>query len=172
MGERRGRDRPPVEERVCRAIRLLAEGQSARTVAQGVGVLPETLMRWQKGADFRALLACMREHGRLRAALERLNALTPDAIAALQRALEDDDSRIAVSAARDVLDRVGLIRRTEALGADETEQVIRVEYDSPEGTPYSTAPWAARHPGASGPLQSGGVRTPLREDGDGQDPDR
>ena len=156
------RDRPTVEERVCHAIRLLAEGHTADNVALAVRVRPGTLAVWQASDDFRALLACMRENGRLHDALD---ALTPGAIAALRRALEGDDVRVAVSAAREVLDRVGLIRRSE----ESSEHTIRVEYAYPDGLPVSASPWADRHPTAPGALQGGGVWPPLREDGDGED---
>jgi hypothetical protein len=160
------RDRPTVEERVCRAIRLLAEGTTADDVARAIRVRPATLAAWQESDDFRALLACMRENGRLHDALD---ALTPGAIAALRRALEGDDVKVAVSAAREVLDRVGLIRRKGLVSEESSEHTIRVEYAYPDGLPVSTTPWADRHPATPGALQSGGVRSPLREDGDGED---
>jgi hypothetical protein len=164
-------NRPTVEARVCHAIRLLAQGQPADDVARAIHVLPKTLAAWQDNADFQALLACMRENGRLRAALDRLEALTPDAIEALHRALEGENDRVAVQAAREVLDRVGLIRRTEIERDESSEKVIRVEYKTPDGKPFSAPPWSERNPIASGALQSGGVRETLRQDGDGQDAD-
>lgn len=172
MSNARGRDRPPVEARVCRAIRLLAEGLPADTVAQKVRVMPETLDRWQALDDFRALLACMRENGRMRDALDQLDALTPDAIEALRRALANDNDRIAVGAARDVLDRVGVIRRAgrhTGENDEPTEQVIRLEYVNPTGTPYAASPWAERHPRAPGAVQGGGVRSAVGEDDGGDD---
>jgi hypothetical protein len=164
-------NRPTLEARVCRAIRLLAQGQPADEVARAIHVLPKTLAAWQDNADFQTLLACMRENGRLRAALDRLEALTPDAVEALHRALEGDDDRVAVQAAREVLDRVGLIRRTEIEREESSEKVIRVEYNTPDGKPFSAPPWAERNPITPGALQSGGVRETLRQDGDGQDSD-
>lgn len=169
MSRAKGRDRPHIEDQLCRAIRLLAKGAAPDSVAQTVRVTPRTLARWQANADFRALVACMRENGRLRDALDQLEALTPGAIEALRRALESANDRVAVQAARDVLDRVGVIRRTTATEDESTERVIRLEYVNPAGTPYTAAPWADRHPRAPGALQGGGVRSPLREDGDGQD---
>jgi hypothetical protein len=165
------RDRPTVEERVCRAIRLLATGQPPDEVALAVRVLPRTLAAWQDNDDFRVLLACVRESGRLRDLFKQLEALTPDAIEALHRALECSDDRLAVQAARDVLDRVGLIRRKGIEHDEPSEKVIRVEYMTPDGKPFSATPWADRNPVTPGALQSGGVREALRQDGDGEDSD-
>jgi hypothetical protein len=165
------RDRPTVEARVCRAIRLLAKGQNAEDVANEIRVLPRTLAAWQADEDFRALLECMRENRRMHAMLDQLEALTPDAIEALHRALEGEDDRVAVQAAREVLDRVGLIRRKGIESDESSEKVIRVEYMTPDGKPTSIAPWAERNPVAPRTLQSGSLRETLREDGDGQDSD-
>lgn len=164
MDKIRRRENPPVEVRVCRAIRLLAEGVSAAEVARVVRVRPATLAAWQSEDDFRVLLACMAEAGQVHDALEALDDLTPGAIAALRRALEGDDMALAVRAAHEILERVG------PLANRQIEQTIRVEYVNPDHQPVSTSPWADRNPPASGALQGGGVRSPLREDGGGQDP--
>ncbi len=169
MSNATGRERPPVAERVCRAIRLLARGSPEADVAQAVRVLPRTLARWQASEDFQVVLACMKENGRLREALAQLDALTPDAINALRRALDNDNDRVAVQAARDVLNRAGVIRRTHE-DDQATEKVIRLEYVNPAGQPYAAAPWADRHPRTSGAVQGGELRSPLREDRDGEDP--
>ena len=157
-------EQPPRELRVCRAIRLLAQDTPAAEAAREVRVLPRTLAAWQADEDFQALLACVQRAGRVRDVLAMLNELLPDAIAALQRALDGDDDRIAVDAAREVLRYMGHIKRL-------SDQTIRVEYVNPDDQPYSTAPWADRHPASPGALQGGGVRSPLRQDGDGQNPD-
>ena len=153
------------ELRVCRAIRLLAEGRDREDVAQAVGALPRTLAAWERDDEFRALLACLREHGRARDALAALDDLTPVAIAALRRALDGDDDALALRAAREVLERIGPLAERSAV------QSIRVEYGSRDGQPVSAAPWADRNPGPSGPLQGGGLRETLRQDGDGADSD-
>lgn len=157
-------NQPPRELRVCRAIRLLARGTPPAETARDVRVLPRTLAAWQADDDFQALLACVQRAGRVHDVLAMLNDLLPDAIAALQRALDNDDDRVAVSAARDVLRHIGHIQRL-------SDQTIRVEYVTPDDQPYSTAPWADRNPAAPGAFQGGGVRSPLRQDGDGQDSD-
>lgn len=161
MGQR---DHPPREQRVCRAIRLLAEGRSAETVAREVRVMPQTLAAWQAWDDFQTLLRCVQQSGQMRDAIDMLDALTPEAVETLRDALDSPDRWLAVQAAREVLKYVTQIKQV-------TGQVIRVEYVNPERNPVSTAPWSDRHPAAPGALQSGGVRAPLREDGDGQDSD-
>lgn len=160
MSSSQGRDRPEV--RVCRAIRLLAGGQSEAEVARAVHALPSTLARWASADDFCALVDCLREAGQMRDTLETLSDLTPGAITALRRALEGDDTRLAVQAAHEVLERVGPLAARQ--------RAIRVEYVNRDGQPVSTSPWSDRHPAASGAVQGGGVRAPLRENGDGQDP--
>jgi hypothetical protein len=169
MGKQR--DRPPLEARVCRAIRLLAEGRTTDDVARAVRVRPGTVTSWMEDADFQSLLACLEHYRQMQAALDTLNDLTPGAIEALRRALVGDDVRIAVQAAREVLDRVGLIRRREIQRIDpSSEQTIRVEYVNPDGQAVSTPPWSDRHPAPPGTLQGGGVWPPLWENRDGQDP--
>jgi len=160
-----------LEARVCRAIRLLAEGWSIDEVARAVRVRPGTVESWQADADFQSLLDCLQHYGQMQDALETLNDLTPGAIAALRRALVGDDVRIAVQAAREVLDRVGLIRRKGIISEIEqtSEQTIRVEYVNPDSQAVSTSPWSDRHPAPPGTLQGGGVWPPLWQDGDGQD---
>jgi hypothetical protein len=167
MTSARQRDRPPLEQRVCRAIRLLAEGWDVDEVARAVYVRPATVEAWMACDDFRDLLNCLKDAGTLRESLDRLGMLTPGAILALRRALEGDDVRVAVHAAREVLDRVGLIRRKGIEQEGSSEQVIRVEYA--DGQAVSTTPWAERNPATPGALQGGGVRETLREDRDGQD---
>lgn len=164
----RQRDAPPLEIRVCRAIRLLAEGWSVEDTAQAARVRPATVAAWQTADEFQALVDCLSEARQMRDTLDTLAELTPGAIAALSRALAGDDVRIAVQAAREVLDRVGLVRRKE-IGSEQS-QVIRVEYVNPDGQAVSTSPWSDRHPASPGEVQSGGVWPPLWEDGDGQDP--
>ena len=160
----RGRDGTPRELRVCRAIRRLAEGASAGQVAADLRLRPATLATWQQDADFSALLGCVRAAREVQHTLRALDSLLPGALSALRRALEGDDDRIAVQAAREVLQRVGQIQRHSS------EHTVRVEYATPEGTPVSASHWAERHPASSSALQGSGVRAALREDGDGQDP--
>ncbi len=156
--------RPARELRVCRAIRLLAEGMPERAVAAEVRVTRQTMDKWQQDAEFRALLKIMREHGRLREVLRELNALSMEAVNVLKDKLNHSDDRIAVQVARDVLDRIGATRGARV--EDSSEQVIRVEYVTRDGKTYASAPWAERHPPASGTVQGAGDGAAVREDGD------
>jgi hypothetical protein len=168
MSKNKRRDRPlrePREKRVCRAIRLLAAGQSLEDVAQAVHVQPQTLATWMQWEDFRLLAACVAEY----AALADLADLTPEALQAYRRALAGTDDELAVRAARDVLDRAERLIQRQQPSAAPSEQVIVVEYVNPEGQTASTPPWADPHSPAPGALQGGRVRPPLRENGDGQD---
>ncbi len=157
-----GHDRPPAELRVCRAIRLLAAGKSEAETAREVRVMPPTLASWQQAEDFRALVKAAQQADRAQSVVEMLDALTPGAVEALRRALESDQLQVAVWAAREVLRYVSQIKQV-------TGQTITVEYKNPEHRAVSTPPWADRHPAPSGALQGGGVWSPLRQDGDGQD---
>ncbi len=163
--------RDPREMRVCRAIRLLAQGTAEDEVARMIGVLPRTLETWQHNSDFQALYRCIKENGRLRGAYDALQNLTPGAVEALHRALEGSDDRVAVQAAKEVLDRVGVIQQKEEKEQEANETIIRIEYQTPDGKPYSSTPWADRHPPTSGAVQSGGLWPEVREDGSGETAD-
>jgi hypothetical protein len=157
----------PRELRVCRAIRLLAQGMPEDEIAGAVGVRENTLDKWQQDRNFQSLLACVKENGRLRHVFEALQDLTPGAIKALRRALEGSDDRVAVQAAKDVLDRVGVIQQDR----EAHETIIRFEYGTPDGQPYTAPSWADRYPATPGAVQSGSMRASVREDGNGQDHD-
>ena len=170
MGSTKQRDRPPLEARVCRAIRLLAAGQTVDEVARAIGVRPATVASWQADEDFLRLLACLQDYRRIQHSLDTLDHLMPEAIEALRRALSGSDTAVALQAVREVLDRSGLARRKDGSpGEPPSDQAIRVEYVNPDGQAVSTTPWADRNPAASGPVQGGGVRSPLWEDRDGED---
>ena len=166
------RDRPPLEQRVCRAILLLAEDRAPDEVAAAVRVKPKTLAAWQAGDDFQILLRRMREARIIENTTEALQDLTPDAIDAYRRALSGPSVQWAVLAAREVLDRLERIAEREAQRAQfNRPSNFRVEHMTIDGQPISTTPWAERNPAAPGALQSGSVREALRQDGDGQDSD-
>lgn len=164
----------PEEARAVWALRWLASGLTEAEVASALDIPLETLDRWREDQEFAAMLEYLREHKRLFRAFEQLLDLTPDALVALKRALNDGPYSTAVLAAREVLDRVGFTRRALKLAAQSnalppSDQVIEVQYATPDHQPLSATPWADRDPDAPGAVQSGGVRPPLREDGDGED---
>ena len=106
-----------------------------------------------------------------------LSALYHAALGAVTRALASDDERVSLRAAQVVLDH--LHHLTEAQAATDREQVITITYGEqpPDGQrehgTYRNRTHAPSRPGGSpgvvGALQSGGVRTALGQDGDGQD---
>lgn len=161
------------------ALYGLASGQTEEDILAALGIDPETLGVWLADEPVAARLEALKTYDAALAAFARLIALTPEAVDAFERALAEGNSQVAVRAAREVLDRVGLGRPAPVVrsrpaasnnaGAP-SERVIRVEYGTPDHQAVSAAPWADRDPEASGALQGGGVRTPLRQDGGGQDP--
>jgi septum formation topological specificity factor MinE len=155
--------------RVCHAIRLLAEGMPNDEVGRAVRAKARTFEVWQNDENFQLLVLCVKEHRRLREAYDTLEKLTTDAVEVLRKNLKSSDDRIAVQAAKEVLDRVGL--KAGAI-KEENETIIRFEYGTPDHQAYTAASWADRNPATPGALQGGGVRETLREDGDGEDYDR
>ena len=162
------------------ALYGLASGQTEEDILGALGVDPETLGVWLADEPVAARLEALKTYEAALGAFARLIALTPEAVDAFERALAGDNSQVAVRAAREVLDRVGLgrpapvVRSRSAAASSKTdapsERVIRVEYGTPDHQAVSAAPWADRDSEASGAVQGGGVREALREDGDGQDP--
>ncbi len=165
-------DRPPVEQRVCRAILLLAEGRAPDEVAALVRISPKTLAAWQESSDFKVLLRRMREICLIENATQALQDLTPDAIDAYRRALSGPSVQWAVLAAREVLDRVERFAEREAQRQKFNPSAAnRMEVLNPDGEPFVITPWAERNPVEPRALQSGSVRETLRQDGDGEDSD-
>jgi len=103
------------------------------------------------------------EHGD-RSDRESLSDLYRVALEVLARALQSDDDRIALRAAQIVLTRS---LRTAGVTASAGEKVITLIYGNDPTD--QTAPRSIAGAGTSGALQSGGLRTALGQDGDGQD---
>ena len=132
---------------VCKAVRLLAEGYSTESTAREVGVKRRTLLAWMRGDDFQTLENSLRDFGYLAKVREMLETLTPDAMEAMRRTLQGGNATAAAHVARDVLKWANeyAVHEREMLGQTR-ETVIRVEYGTPDGKPYSSAAWADRHP--------------------------
>lgn len=167
MSQLKQPDRPPIEQRVCRAIVLLAKGYPPDEVAVTVRVKPETLAAWQEGEEFQLLLRALRAAH----TVDTLEDLTPDAIEAYRRALTGPSVQWAVLAAREVLDRVERLAAREAQRQRLLSAANRVEVWNPDNEPVVIAPWAERNPVEPRSLQSGSLRETLREDGDGESSD-
>ena len=104
----------------AQAAALVAEGKPAAEVAEEVGVDPSVVTGW---ADRPAFVAQVNRHRKeiWTAAQDRLRALVPDALAALEQAVQAGDVRAAV----EVLKAVGLHgKMTPPSGAVEPERVM------------------------------------------------
>jgi hypothetical protein len=137
-------------ERVCKALRLLAEGWEPEAAAHAAGVRQKTMREWQRNDDFQTLLACMKAFGRMQFSLDVLNTLTPEAVAALRRLLQHGENGVTAQVARDI---VKWAREVEAQIREQEEKrerrVIRVVYDNPGGKRITSVPWAERNPAGS-----------------------
>jgi hypothetical protein len=94
-----------------KAIELLAQGQSVNTVAQSVGVSSQTIYDWRHDPLFIAEL----NHQRSRLwseAQERLRSLANEAIDVLEDQLASDGPKVALSAARYVMQGTKLLGDT------------------------------------------------------------
>jgi len=85
------------------AIGLIMEGKSDRAVAEAIGVTRQTVNEW-RNQDVIFIAALNKERIELWAeARERLKSLTGQAVDVLGRQLESSDPKIALAAARHVL---------------------------------------------------------------------
>ncbi len=92
-----------------------------------------------------------------------LTDLHPLALGALARALQSDDEKVALRAAQVVLSLV----RQSLPPTLQKAKVITIQYgDDP---PIDPSAWAANRPEQPRALQSGGLRTTLGQDGNGED---
>ena len=134
-------------QRVCKALRLMAEGWEPEAAAHAAGVRHKTMHQWQQNEDFRTILACMRAFGRMRFSLDTLNSLTPEAVEALRRLLQHGEGHVTAQVARDI---VKWAREVEAqIRAQEEKRekhTVHVVYDTPDRKPISSSPWAERNP--------------------------
>lgn len=112
---------PGTLERSTTAIReegilLLAEGYSARSVAGFLGVILGTVREWARSNDGQAAMEAARakraetiKAGAARA-LDALRSFAPTAAQVLIDQTQSTDPGVAVRAASQILDRVGVIR--------------------------------------------------------------
>jgi hypothetical protein len=136
-------------------------------VSKALDIPETTLKRWQQ------------QHHERRA--ERLI----EKIETLHEQLADDALQLAATMVR-LIDDAPLNQVSSALGVvidrflkvedylkqtveQHEEKVIRFEYKYPDGSIHGTPPWATDDPERDGAVSGGGVRSSLRQDGDGQD---
>ncbi len=160
-----------LSDKVAALRRLDALGGDFQAASTEIGVSDATLRTWK-----RQQLELMRQHS---AHLQQQDALLRADLQQrmTQRALDlveaIDAERIDGAPLNQLASALGvLVDRMLKLDTDEEahdhDAIIRIEYRYPDGTLHDAPPWAAPDPAASGPLQGGGLRAPLRQDGDGQ----
>ncbi|MEY8039568.1 helix-turn-helix domain-containing protein [Saccharopolyspora cebuensis] len=89
----------------------LAAGARPQDIARELEISPRTIRRWMTDPDFAAEVRSMRMD-MLNAAVGELTAGATEAVAALRRALSDDDGRNSVQAARVMLEFVLAMRES------------------------------------------------------------
>lgn len=108
------------------AIGLIMEGKSDRAVAEAVGVTRQTVNEW-RNRDIIFIAALNKERIELwREARERLKSLTAQAVDVLGRQLESSDPKIALAAARHILQVNNLLGGMDApkVGLTDPEAII------------------------------------------------
>jgi transcriptional regulator with XRE-family HTH domain len=108
------------------AIGLIMEGKSDRAVAEAVGVTRQTVNEW-RNRDVIFIAALNKERQDLwREARERLKSLTGQAVDVLGRQLESNDPKIALAAARHILQVNNLLGGMDApkVGLTDPEAII------------------------------------------------
>jgi hypothetical protein len=129
------------EIRVCRAIRLLAEGWDLPQVAQAIKVRHGTLAAWMADDDFQTLREALVEAVQMREIFDAQDRLIEEAIGTLRRTLREGNPALAVRVAQDILNRAQVL----APPAKRKSEVIRVEYKNTtaDGKPL---PWTKQNP--------------------------
>lgn len=100
--------RPDHEE----AIKLMCLGHKSSEAAATMGVHPSTVRRWMQRPDFSAELERRMAHTRA-GAQRKLNAHTDSAASVLVELLSSDDDKIRMGAAKEILDRAGVVAGTK-----------------------------------------------------------
>lgn len=108
------------------AIGLIMEGKSDRVVAEAVGVTRQTVNEW-RNRDVIFIAALNKERVELwTEARERLKSLTGQAVDVLGRQLESSDPKVALAAARHILQVNNLLGGMDApkIGPTSPEAII------------------------------------------------
>lgn len=161
------------EEKRAALDTLAANGNDIPATSRATGIRRDTLRAWKRRHD-------EQRAERLYARIERLHEqLAENALglaAALERSIESAPLNQVSTALGTLVDRYlkldEYLEAKQAHSTDERERVYRIEYVYPDNTIHSSPPWARGRTDVFGPFQSSGVRTPVRQDGDGQDDDR
>ncbi len=107
------------------AATMLVSGQSGASVAEKLGVTPETVSRWRQQPEFEAFCNQML-NDTATAATNQLRGLVIKALAALEASMEDPDvpPRYRIEAAFRVLALCGLDKVSLRGGAEDPDEVI------------------------------------------------
>ncbi len=159
-----------LEEQIAALSVLEEHGGDVVTAATSTGIPAEVLRRWHKQqAD---LQRDYQQQQQAQAALLMTQVQRKLAEKSLQIVDALDEEHIAKAPLNQLATALGiLIDRYLKLTDDvpqDTEQVIRFEFQTPEGVISATPPWANHDTRTSSTLQSGGVRAALRQDDAGK----
>jgi transposase-like protein len=161
-----------LEEQIAALSVLEEHGGDVATAATSTGIPAEVLRRWYKQqAD---LQREYQQQQQAQAALLMTQVQRQLAEKSLQIVTALDEDRIAKAPLNQLATALGiLIDRYLKLTDDvpqDTEQVIRFEFQTPEGVISATPPWANHDTRTSSAVQGGGVRTALWQDDAGKTP--
>lgn len=159
-----------LEEQIAALSALEEHGGDVATTATSTGIPAEALRRWYKQQA--ALQREYQQRQQAQAALLMTQVQRKLAEKSLQIVDALDEEHIAKAPLNQLATALGiLIDRYLKLTDDvpqDTEQVIRFEFQTPEGVISATPPWANHDTRTSSALQSGGVRTTLWQDDAGK----
>ena len=153
------------EDKQAALARLEATGGDINRVCDETGISRRTLKRWYADHQTARLDDLQATVTALHTQLAH-NAL--HLAAAMDTLIDDAPLNQVATALSAVIDRYLKLDEHLSQHTQDKEQVIRVEYQYPDGTLHHTPLWARDDSQASGTLQSGSVWQTLRQDGDGQ----
>lgn len=116
----------PLSEAQRRAVVLIAEGATGRSVADTLGLSEYTISRWKQSADFEAAVNQLLQDAR-DGAVNRLRNMATTALDTIEQVLTDFEASPSdrLKAAGMVLDAVQLTRATPTIGPVNAERIER-----------------------------------------------
>jgi len=97
------------EARHTEAATMLLNGLTVAAVAEQLGIARSTLYDWRRTPEFLAIHAQLSDD-RIRRARTIIAGAGPKAARAIVGTIDSDDESIALNAAKDVLDRAGVLK--------------------------------------------------------------
>lgn len=162
---------PPyrLEDKVAALDALLAANDDIALAATQSGVSPKSLRAWARDSD--ALRRAHQEEMSRQAAHKMARAQLALADKTLELITAMDSDRIAAAPLNQLSSALGaVVDRYLRIAGDmpQAEQVVRFEFQQPDGRFSPAPPWSGENPDSAAALQSGGLWAPLRQDGAGQ----